>query len=64
MYESKTYSALLQDALNEIRAGVQTGEGYLVIMRYLPLHMSLKRYIYSWITSWIRATQIPLTWKN
>ncbi len=30
MYEDKTYSAILQDALNEVESGVQTGEGYLV----------------------------------
>lgn len=30
MYEDKTYSALLQDALSEVGGGVQTGEGYLV----------------------------------
>lgn len=30
MYEDKTYSSLLQDALSDVGGGVQTGEGYLV----------------------------------
>ncbi|MFQ7031934.1 MAG: hypothetical protein ACLRRJ_03235 [Clostridium sp.] len=43
MYESKTYSALLQDALNEIRAGVQTGEGYLVYNAISALAYELEK---------------------
>ena len=43
MYESKTYSALLQYALNEIRAGVQTGEGYLVYNAISALAYELEK---------------------
>lgn len=43
MYEDKTYSALLQDVLNEVSAGVQTGEGYLVYNALSALAYELEK---------------------
>lgn len=43
MYEDKTYSALLQDVLNEVSAGVQMGEGYLVYNALSALAYELEK---------------------
>ena len=43
MYEDKTYNALLQDVLNEVSAGVQTGEGYLVYNALSALAYELEK---------------------
>ena len=43
MYEDKTYSSILQDALQEIGAGVQTGEGYLTYNALSALAYELQK---------------------
>ena len=43
MYEDKTYSSILQDALQEISAGVQTGEGYLTYNALSALAYELQK---------------------
>ena len=43
MYEDKTYSSLLQDALSDVGGGVQTGEGYLVYNALSALAYELEK---------------------
>ena len=43
MYEDKTYSSLLQDALSDVGGGGQTGEGYLVYNALSALAYELEK---------------------